>query len=98
MQTSQEQLRMGLLIDSECQQILMASAKLRDTLVSWLGILWHDELERGWVQAVDADTFMRKICDLRSILATLADMPDMQMPGTETNWEFLKTRSPILGS
>ncbi|CAE7154781.1 yciC [Symbiodinium pilosum] len=77
-QVVQDLRTMGLLVDSECNQILLASAKLRDTLVSWLGVLWHDELERGWVQAVDNDVFMRKVCDLRAILATLADMPDMQ--------------------
>lgn len=77
-QVVQDLRTMGLLVDSECYQILMASAKLRDTLVSWLGILWHDELERGFVQAVDSDVFMRKVCDLRGILASLADMPDMQ--------------------
>ena len=75
---------MGLLVDSECYQILMASAKLRDTLVSWLGILWHDELERGFVQVADSDVFMRKVCDLRGILASLADMPDMQTSGPQS--------------
>jgi len=68
----------GLLKESECQQLFFASAKLRDTLVSWLGTFWHDELERGFVQTVDTDIFMRKVCDLRAILASLADMPDMQ--------------------
>lgn len=62
-----------------CQQLQFASAKLRDTLVSWLGQLWHDELERGWVQNVDSDVFMRKICDLRAVLAQLSDMQDMQI-------------------
>ena len=68
----------GLLTDAEGQQLLFASTKLRDTLVSWLGTLWHEDLECDSVQAADTETFMRKMCDLRSILASLADMPDMQ--------------------
>eukprot|EP00434_Breviolum_minutum_P009765 symbB.v1.2.008598.t1/scaffold523.1/size192511/20 len=69
----------GLLKDAECQQLQFATAKLRDTLVSWLGQLWHEELERGWVQSVDSDVFMRKICELRGVLAQLSDMQDMQI-------------------
>jgi len=77
-QVVQDLRTVGLLTDGECQQLLFGSVKMRDTLVSWLGTLWHDELERGWVQSVDSEVFMRKVCDLRSILAALADMPDMQ--------------------
>ena len=62
-----------------CQQLQFATAKLRDTLVSWLGQLWHEELERGWVQSLDSDVFMRKICELRGVLAQLSDMQDMQI-------------------
>lgn len=69
----------GLLKDSECQQLQFATAKLRDTLVSWLGHLWHEELERGQVQSVDSDVFMRKVCELRGVLAQLSDMQDMQI-------------------
>ena len=69
----------GLLKDSECQQLQFASAKLRDTLVSWLGQLWHEELDRGWVQSTDNDVFMRKVCELRGILAQLSDMQDLRI-------------------
>ena len=62
-----------------CQQLAFANAKLRDTLVSWLGQLWHAELERGWVQSLDSDVFMRKVCELRGVLAQLSDMQDMQI-------------------
>ena len=67
------------LLTPRCQQLQFATAKLRDTLVSWLGQLWHEELERGWVQSVDSDVFMRKICELRGVLAQLSDMQDMQI-------------------
>ncbi|CAK9074836.1 Putative metal chaperone YciC [Durusdinium trenchii] len=69
----------GLLKEAECQQLQFAGTKLRDTLVSWLGTLWHDELERGWVQSSDSDVFMRKICELRGILAQLSDMQDLRI-------------------
>ena len=82
-QVVQELRSVGLLTDGEGQQLLFARAKLRDTLVSWLGTLWHEELECDSVQAADTETFMRKMCELRGILASLADMPDMQTPGPQ---------------
>eukprot|EP00437_Effrenium_voratum_P054265 CAMPEP_0181524558 /NCGR_PEP_ID=MMETSP1110-20121109/68499_1 /TAXON_ID=174948 /ORGANISM="Symbiodinium sp., Strain CCMP421" /LENGTH=864 /DNA_ID=CAMNT_0023655305 /DNA_START=62 /DNA_END=2657 /DNA_ORIENTATION=+ len=64
----------GLLRDSECEQLQLASAKMRDTLVSWLGHLAGSGLRPG----PGSDVFMRKVCDLRGVLAQLADMQDMQ--------------------
>ena len=42
-------------------------------LVSWLGALWHEDLATDSVQAGDTEIFMLKVCDLRGILASLAD-------------------------
>lgn len=69
----------GLLTEQECEQLQFSTAKLRDTLVCWLGQLWHAELERGWVQDLDSDVFMRKVCELRGVLAQLSDMQDLRI-------------------
>lgn len=65
----------GLLTHTEAERLRYSSAKVRDTLTSWLGRLWHEELEAERVQRDETDVFMRKFCDLRSILAGLNDMP-----------------------
>ena len=62
---------MGLLNAAECDRLRFASQKVRDTLTSWLGKLWHDELEVRNVQPDETYVFMQKLCDLRSILAGL---------------------------
>lgn len=63
--------QVGLLNAAECDRLRFASQKVRDTLTSWLGKLWHDELEAKNVQPDETYVFMQKFCDLRSILAGL---------------------------
>jgi len=70
----------GLLRQEEVRKIQFASGKVRDTLTSWLGRLWHDELEAGNVQIEENVVFMQKLCDLRGILAGLNDMPSKPPP------------------
>jgi len=74
-QALQDLQTVGLLTTTESDRLHLANVKVRDTLTSWLGRYWHEELEAGNVQKEDAEVFMRKFCDLRAILAGLNDMP-----------------------
>eukprot|EP00435_Cladocopium_sp_Y103_P027592 s1802_g6.t2 len=70
----------GLLTQAECEKLRFSTVKVRDTVTSWLGRYWHEELEAGHVQQDETDVFMRKLCDLRAILAGLNDMPSKAPP------------------
>lgn len=70
----------GLLTHAECEKLRFSTGKVRDTVTSWLGRYWHEELEAGHVQHDETKCFMQKLCDLRAILAGLNDMPSKAPP------------------
>lgn len=70
----------GLLNDDECAALARSHPKMRDTMIAWLSVLWHQQVQAGYACSTMNTVVVESLMKLRGAAATPLCIEDVRPP------------------